>query len=310
MKNVIMSSWRHSSKEQYETYLKQWELFCKSRGVNHQKSSLSIGLDFLHALHLRGLSYSAINTARSALSSFMLLGSNNVEFGSHKLVSRFMKGIFNTKPSLPRYSNIYDPNVVLEYLTRYRLNKNLSLKMLTLKTVTLLAFLTVQRLQTLHVLSVDSFSFTPDHVQIIVQDKIKTSRPNFHIEPIVFRKYNVNKRLCVYRHIRSYLNRTRLVRGSEDQFFVSYLKPHSKVTRQTLSRWIKCILCRAGINISQFCPHSTRASAASKARIFVPLDKVLKAGGWSGDSSFQKHYNLPSLSASVQDAILDNVHTV
>ena len=173
-----------------------------------------------------------------------------------------------------------------------------------LKTITLLAFLTVQRMQTLYLLKVDDFSFTQDYVQITVSSALKTSRPNHHIEPIIFKKYDANKRLCVFRHIRSYLNRTRVVRGAETQFFISYLKPHAKVTRQTLSRWIKHVLCRSGIDISVFCPHSTRASSASKARIFVPIEKILKAGAWSGESSFQKHYNLPSISVPVQDALL------
>ena len=307
MKNVILSSWRDGTKEQYETYLKQWVEFCTARNADPHKSSLSLGLDFLHALHMKGLSYSAINTARSALSSFMSLGSSQEEFGSHKMVSRFMKGIFNLKPSLPRYSHIYDPNVVLAYLCRFRLRRSISLKILTLKTVTLLAFLTVQRLQTLHVLCVDDISFTDDFVQIAVRDKLKTSRPNYHLEPMVFRKFNENRRLCIYRHLFAYLEHTRDVRGSETQLFVSYLKPHGKVTRQTLSRWVKDILLRSGIDIAHFCPHSTRATAASKARIFVPLIKVLKAGGWSGDSAFQKHYNIPTVSVPVHDALLQNV---
>lgn len=303
VKSIILSSWRDGTKEQYESYLKQWFEFCKTRSLNPVNSSLSAGLDFLHALYLRGLGYSAINTARSALSTFMSLGSNNVDFGSHRLVSRFMKGIFNAKPSLPRYSNIYDPSIVLQYLSRFRLKRSISLKILTLKTVTLLALLTVQRLQTLHLLTVNSFSFTPEFVQIIVSDKLKTSRPNYHVQPIILRKYE-NRRLCVYRHIQAYLDRTRDVRGVEEQFFVSYLKPHAKVTRQTLSRWIRTILSRSGVDITQFCSHSTRASSASKAKKFVPIKKVLMAGGWSGESSFQRHYNLPSMSSSVQDAVL------
>lgn len=304
MRDVILASWRPSTKEQYETYLKQWVEFCKTRGVDPKNSSLSMGLDFLHALYIKGLSYSAINTARSALSSFMLLGSQKIEFGSHKLVSRFMKGIYASRPSLPRYSQIYDPSVVLEYLSTFRLTRNLSLKILTFKTVALLAFLTVQRIQTLHLLKLDNISFTSDYVQIIVSDMLKTSRPNHHIEPIVFRKFNENRRLCVYRHIRAYMYRTRELRGAENQFFISYLKPHGKVTKSTLSRWIRTVLCRAGVDISVFCAHSTRASSASKARIFVPLEKVLKAGGWSGETAFQKHYNLPCMSVSVQNAIL------
>ena len=42
-------------------------------------------------LHSQGLSYSSINTARSALSSILKLD-NCDNFGTHPLVTRFMKG--------------------------------------------------------------------------------------------------------------------------------------------------------------------------------------------------------------------------
>ena len=52
-----------------------------------------------------GLAYSAINTARSALSSF--LGVNDTEpVGSHSLIVRFMKGVARTRLVLPRYHTI------------------------------------------------------------------------------------------------------------------------------------------------------------------------------------------------------------
>ena len=44
-------------------------------------------------LHSQGLSYSSINTARSALSSILKLD-NCDNFGTHPLVTRFMKGIY------------------------------------------------------------------------------------------------------------------------------------------------------------------------------------------------------------------------
>jgi hypothetical protein len=32
------------------------------------------------------------------------------------LIKRFMKGVFNQRPALPRYQHIWDVNIVLEYL--------------------------------------------------------------------------------------------------------------------------------------------------------------------------------------------------
>jgi len=61
------------------------------------------GLEFLTSLYRQGLGYSAINTARSVLSAIITLG-DKTTFGEHPLVTCFMKGIFELKPSLPRYT--------------------------------------------------------------------------------------------------------------------------------------------------------------------------------------------------------------
>ena len=88
-------------------------------------------------LHSQGLSYSSINTARSALSSILKLD-NCDNFGTHPLVTRFMKGIYELIKPKPKYNQIWDVSQVLDYLkTLYPLEK-LSLKELTQKTVMLL----------------------------------------------------------------------------------------------------------------------------------------------------------------------------
>ena len=50
-------------------------------------------LGFLRALHNEGLSYSTIGTARSALSN-VIVSEECENFGSHSLVSKFMKSNF------------------------------------------------------------------------------------------------------------------------------------------------------------------------------------------------------------------------
>ena len=65
-----------------------------------------------------------------------------------------MKGVFETRPSLPRYSETWDVNVVLDYIAGLGQPEDQDLKMLTYKTVMLLALLTGQRRQTLHALDI------------------------------------------------------------------------------------------------------------------------------------------------------------
>ena len=66
-----------------------------------------------------------------------------------------MKGIFESRPSLPRYQETWDVTVVLDYLSKLAPPEKLRLKDLTFKAVMLMALLSGQRRQTLHMLWVD-----------------------------------------------------------------------------------------------------------------------------------------------------------
>ncbi len=98
-------------------------------------------IEFLVKLYHTGIGYSATNTARSALSTILTLD-NNTKLGEHPLVTRYMKGIFEHRPALPKYPDIWDVNVVLNYLKTFDQNELLPLKELTLKLTMLLCLTT------------------------------------------------------------------------------------------------------------------------------------------------------------------------
>ena len=97
---ILMASWRPGTQKQYKTYLKKWLEFCSIRKIYYSSSKISETVEFLMTLYNQGLRYSNINPARSALS--LILTINNCgNFGSHPLVTRFMKGIYElNKPQL------------------------------------------------------------------------------------------------------------------------------------------------------------------------------------------------------------------
>ena len=104
---------------------------------------------FLTELAENGLGYSSIITAKSALSNTIILADNeHVSVGEHPLVKRFLKGIYNQKPLLPRHTSVWDVSLVLNWLKSIDLN-GISLKLLSWKMVMLLALLSGQRIQTL-----------------------------------------------------------------------------------------------------------------------------------------------------------------
>ena len=94
---------------------------------------------------------------------------------------------------------------------------------------------------------------------------------------------------------------------NSEKFFISYVKPHGSVSRDTISRWIKTVMCRAGINIKDFGSHSVRSAVTSKASTSaVPITVILAKAGWSRESTFRKFYDKPVLNNNdkFQESIL------
>lgn len=174
------------------------------------------GIILLSYLYESGLGYSSINKARSALSSILVLP-GNVNFGSYPLVTRFIKGVFELRPSLPKYQDIWDASLVLKENWKF---DAIGLKDLSLKLAMLLA-LTSQRIQTLKALSINCMNLTVSQCIFAVDVLLKTSKPRNPLSPIVISAYPANCYLCPVQHLKSYLEKTSAVRGTYTQLFVA-----------------------------------------------------------------------------------------
>ena len=116
-----------------------------------------------------GLSYSSLNTARGALSA-LGIKLDGTSVGSHALVIRYMKGVYNFRLTKRKYSGTLDVSSVLRQLKKWSPVKTLSLKQLTLKLTMLIALTNAARAQSIHLISVnnmkkcfnDTYSNTPD----------------------------------------------------------------------------------------------------------------------------------------------------
>ena len=96
-------------------------VFCSERDADLYISNVEQILTFPTQLYMSGLSYSAISTARNALSSFLCKEKKGeVPVSQLPIVvsQPFLKGIFNSRPSLPKTNTVWDTTVVLRYLTK------------------------------------------------------------------------------------------------------------------------------------------------------------------------------------------------
>ena len=67
--DIIMQSWRTSTRKQYGSYFQRLVQFCSQQQINKIMQSLREILSFLTCLHDEGLGNNVINTAKSMLSA-------------------------------------------------------------------------------------------------------------------------------------------------------------------------------------------------------------------------------------------------
>ena len=176
--DIIRASWRASTCKQYQVYITQWRRFCHSRNTSYLQAEVETVLEFLSSLfHDRNLSYSAINTARSALSTFLILVDSNQTMSTHPLITRLMRGVFQLRPVLPRYTEIWNISPVLNFLRKLSPVNSLNLRDLTLKVCMLMALVSAQRVQTLHILKTNKMTLKGGFVVFHLDEHLKQSKP-------------------------------------------------------------------------------------------------------------------------------------
>ena len=74
---------------------------CDKQKTSYLQRNVTETLNFLHFLKSKGIKHSVINAATCILSAFIKL--EGFDAGKHPLICRYMKGIRNIAPSLPKY---------------------------------------------------------------------------------------------------------------------------------------------------------------------------------------------------------------
>ena len=83
----------------------------------------------------------------------------------------------------------------------------------------------------------------------------------------------------------------RKLRGDCPNLFVTLLAPHTAAATDTIFRWLKETLARAGMDTSVFTAHSTRSASTSVAKDSgTPINVIMSAAGWTNASMFAKFY--------------------
>ena len=296
---TLLNSWAPSTRKQYDSALRKWTNFIKDKGINPMSPSTADIVNFLSHCS-KDLSYNAVGTQRAALGSFYSVLDDSVgQRFSSKLVSRFMKGLFKNKPPFPKYSHIWDVQLVLDYLNNLGKPENLDLKQLTHRVVMLLALASPKRCGELASLSLENCQSSDNSFRFFLA---KTKNRGFgKPHEAIYEEFKENENICPVANLRAYLEQTKAIRKSQ-KILLSTKKPHNAVTSTTVARWRKETIAAAGIE--GFSAHSTRAASTSAAASKgLSSAAILQAANWRPNgSTFQRFYH-KSIEVSYQDTV-------
>ena len=255
----------------------------------------------------RGLAYNTIAKSKSAISHIISWdGYRTID--DHPEIHKYMKGVFSKRPTLPRYTAIWDISVLLSYYQNSSDNANLSFEKLTHKIVMLLLILSFQRKQSIHQICRDNIKIMDTKMILLPNSVLKHTTPYNPLEPIEYDRYSDTK-LCVVNCMEHYCkHRDQLITGMVEKLLITHKRPHGPASSDTVSRWVKTELKASGINVVTFKAHSTRAAASSKAKQKgASISNILKKGRWKSHNVFRKHYDKHIINNNVDSSFSGNI---
>ena len=234
--DLILDAFRNSTTKTYSTYIRRWCEFCITKKLQVLNPSLPEVAAFLRELEKGGLGYSAINTARSALSA-VLQPISGKQVGQHQTICWLTKGASERHPSGAKYPTFWDTNKVFVMFQRWGENGKLNLKQLSLKLAVLLLLVTSQRGQTILALDLDGLHQEENLVVFTLFKLLKSNRCGDRLSTVMLRGYPKDHR-CVLKTLADYLDRVKELRPDyERQLLISFVYPHEGISRDTLAHW-------------------------------------------------------------------------
>ena len=292
-------------------YRSAWNKFngwCSGKQINPTSCPVENILNYLSVLFEQGMKYRTINSHRSAISHFH----NPIEgfkAGQHPTVCKLLKGISRARPSQPRYTFIWDVEVVLKKMRELPANSKLPLSTLSFKLVTLLGLLSPSRGSELIYFDINSMGTTPTQYEFFLEGTVKHSKQGMTNPSIKYHAFQKETKLCPIETITIYLQRTKEYRQRHNttKLWLSYAPPHKPISKTTLTRWVTSMLAIGGVNTNRFKPHSLRAASTSKGfQRGISISDILKRGNWSNESVWQTYYHKEiSPTESYQRTLLD-----
>ena len=215
--DLLMASWRSKSQSNYNSLFHKWECWCNEQKRNPVSGPVTDVINFLAELQVyeAGYSYCSLNSYRSAISSTHEKVDGHL-VGQQPVVTRVLKGAFNSKPPKPRYSSTWKVSQVATWLNLQD-NQHILLLTLTMKAVTLCALCRTCRSADLASLSFPSLAFFPEGASASPLALPKQCHPGRPIKQYIyfFPRFTENSNICTVATLQLYCDKTEQWRHQE-----------------------------------------------------------------------------------------------
>ena len=306
---------RGSTRSVYEA---KWAIFtkwCLTNKVDFGAPPVTSIADFLlYLFQDRKLQPSTIDGYRSAIAD--KLGNSSLNISKDENLTCLLDSFHRDRPKGRRGIPSWNLSLVLHQLTKAPSEplRDSSLKLLTFKTVFLLALALGKRRSEIHAWQNRNIRLQSDWSKVslypspsfLSKNQLAKEGPE-SVAPVVVpalaptldKSLKSNRSLCPVRALRYYLDRTSDLRQNKELVFVSFKKGFDKdISPATISSWIKqtVILCyelsdQESHSLHQVKAHDVRAVAASKAfQSGVSLEQILSACHWKSHNTFTQFY--------------------
>ena len=237
---------------------------------------------------------------------------DGVRVGQHPMVSRFLKGVFNSRPPAPKYGTTWDVDIVLQYLKRLPSNEDLTFQSLSHKVVMLMALANADRCSDLAALDLNYMQHQVSGVKFVIPGLTKTRRNGPPLEAF-YPAFLEEPQICPVKALQCYQARSLKFRQAKQSIknplFIAVRKPHNPVKAATLGHWLKRVMEAAGIDTKVFSAHSTRGASTSKAhKVGVGTADILRAANWASASTFCRFYCKPVVHNKFGLGVLQQKH--
>ncbi len=310
--NTIASARAPSTRRAYALKWNQFVKWCSSHREDPRRCSIGVVLSFLQQGLERRLSPSTLKVHAAATSAYH----DHIDgksIGKHDLVVRFLKGARRLNPPRPPSIPSWDLALVLRALqiAPFEPLQSADLRILSMKTLLLVALASIKRVGDLQAFSVDEScqEFGPGDGHVVLSPRPgyvpKVPTTPFRDQVVSLQELPLEEAdpalalLCPVRALRLYTDRTQSLRTS-DQLFVCYggQQKGKAVSKQRMAHWIvdaialayqaQCVPCPLRLHA-----HSTRGVASSWVLARgASLTDICRAAGWVTPNTFARFYSL------------------